>query len=169
MRPKLFVNLLALLVVLSTLGTATVLADSPAWTGASNAPAVDNQKHTLPASSSTWYRFDYAVQDDGTRPVVLLTAIGANRSGFGFEVWTATQLTNLANTWDDAQADPVHNQPIGRGSAATINCDTGKLDGSGECQANDLTWQGAFGVSGAYYVRALNYGNAPIDFTLTIR
>jgi hypothetical protein len=158
-----------LVVALFTLGAVTVWADSPADAGPSSAVPIDNQSHTLAANSVAWYRFDYQILDDGSRPVRVLTLVNATNSGLGFQVWTGSQLANLANNLDDARADTVHNQPIGAGTAASINCDTGKLDGAGECKSNDLTWTGAFGTSGTYYVRVANIANSPRGYTLTVK
>ncbi len=160
---------IVLALVVMNVAAMSVLADAPAGTGSVSASLVDNQKHSIPAKSSQWYRFDYWVKDDGKRPVTYLTLVDANNSGVGFEVWTAEQLANLASSYADAQADPMHNQPIGRGTAATINCDSGVLDGSGACRSSDLTWRGAFGISGTYYVRVTNDTTTPMSFTLIVR
>jgi hypothetical protein len=118
---------------------------------------LDNASHSLDANASALYRFDYALTDVGDRPITTITMENATNSGLGFEVWSADNLNDMAN-----------NAPIGRGTAATVDCTTGVLSASGACQSPHLTWSGAFGSGGAYFVRVTNNTNTPANYTLRI-
>jgi hypothetical protein len=113
-----------------------------------HAAAVDGQAHTIPASASLWYRFDYGA---GDRPVVTLTLVNGTNSGVGFKVYTTEQ----AATWWDTE-------PVGRGTASLEPCE------GGMCLSNDLTWAGTFNLSGSYYVEVVNDNIYPMSFTLTM-
>jgi len=123
------------------------------------AVALDAQQHALPANGATWYRFDYAINADDTRPTTTIRMINGTTSGVTFEIWSADRLNNLANKPADMPNNDPSIQPIGRGTPQTINCDTGELDGSGSCQSPDLIWSGTFGTSGTYYVHVINTAN----------
>lgn len=154
--------------VFVSLGTISVGAAAPNPGGVPTALHLDNLKRNIPANSAQWYHFDYQLHEKAQRPTVELTLVNGTWIG-GFEVWTADQLAQLATTYQEAKDDPVHNQPIGRGTARRINCDTYKLDNHGDCKADDLTWRGTFGASGSYYVLVTNTTNAPVDFALIMR
>ncbi len=133
----------------------TVTTDDP-----NKAAAMDGQRHTIAANSATWYRFDYAINNDtGERPVKTIALVNGNHSGATFEVWTADALNG--GWWN--------NTPIGRGTPYSMDCDTGERTGGGQCQSADLTWSGTFGTSGTYYVRVVNDNNAATDVVLTIQ
>ncbi|MGE5141087.1 MAG: hypothetical protein ACM3JD_16590 [Rudaea sp.] len=111
------------------------------------AAPIDAQQHNLAAGAATWYRFDYSVDlANNVHPIVTITLPNGAKNGLAFEVWTADAFPG--GWWN--------NDPVGRGSAAHIDCDTGNLIGSGACISPDLTWKGAFGASGTYYVRVIN-------------
>jgi len=86
---------LVLVCALFSLGAGAVWAGSPA-PSAAGAAVVDNASHSLAANSTAWYRFDYQVLDDASRPMRQITLANATNTGLGFEVWTAEQLANLA-------------------------------------------------------------------------
>ncbi len=132
---------------------AAVNMDDPA-----KATPIDAAQHTVPANSGVWYRFDYALNDDGSRPTKLITLVNGNRSGVSFQVWTP----DIISDWFD-------NKPIGVGTPLPLDCDSGQVSGSGGCQSSNLTWQGAFGESGTYYVRVVNNSNSPVQVALTIQ
>jgi hypothetical protein len=121
--------------------------------------ALDAQQHALPANGATWYRFDYAINADDTRPTTTIRMINGATSGVTFEIWSADRLNNLANKPADMPNNDPSIQPIGRGTAYNVNCDTGALDGSGSCKSPDLVWVGTFGTSGTYYVHVINTAN----------
>ncbi len=150
-----------------SLGSMTAAAQGP--TGTPQVAYLDNQSHTVAGNSSQLYRFDYAIKDDGTRPVTTIRLVNGTRSGVNFEIWTAEQLHAMAKTAADAAADKANNTPLGRGTAPNINCDTGVLQASGSCQAPDLTWVGAFGTSGTYFVRIVNGNGYESNYQLMIQ
>lgn len=121
--------------------------------------ALDGQQHTIAAHMSTWYKFDYTLKSDASRPTITIRMPNATSSGVGFNIWTADQLASRANNAADARLDNAHNDPIGMGTAQRMNCDTGAVNGSGACWTPDLLWTGAFGSNGTYYVEVVN-GNA---------
>lgn len=131
---------LTLLALSTVLGVTIAAADGPvASLYTSNIPYIDNQVHTLQPSGSMWFRFGYGLSDTGERTPTTISLLYGNKSGVNFEVWTA-----------DETADIVNNDPIGRGTTAMIQCDTGM------CASDNLTWAGIFGSGGTYYVRVVN-------------
>lgn len=106
------------------------------------------------ASGATWHRFDYTANYTNPK-MVDIRLVNGNVQGVGFEVWAPE---NLNRWWD--------NDPIGRGTAARIKCDSGVLDASGGCSSNDLTWRGAFGASGTYYVRVINPTDSDLQLVI---
>ena len=125
-------------------------ADDPA-----KAVALDNSPKSIPANSVQWYKFDYTLRDDGTRPIMMLTLPNVfDQNDAKFEVYAPEVLTN----WFD-------NHPTGTSTFQMIKCDTSE---SGFCATNRLTWIGSFGASGTYYVRVLNQTANPLNATLSI-
>ncbi len=133
---------------------ATINLDDPA-----KATVIDNASHSIPAGSAVWYSFSYNLNEDGTRPVQTITFANGTNSGVSFQVWSPDSLNG--GWWN--------NTPTGQGTAATVDCTTGEPSAQGQCQAPDLTWSGAFGAPGTYYVRVINGNTAPADVTLTIK
>ncbi len=133
---------------------ATANTDDP-----TKAAAIDASQHTLTGNGVTWYSFNYGLNDDGTRPVVTITMPNGNANGLSFQVWSA----------DAFQGGWFNNKPVGIGTAAATDCSTGEVAGGGGCASPDLTWQGAFGAPGTYYVRVINGNNAPANYTLSIQ
>jgi hypothetical protein len=139
---------------LLSLGVMTTAAQGPTAVA-----FLDNQPHTLQANSSALYRFDYAVDNtNGTRPITTIRLVNGTLGGLAFEVWTPDTVTDMAD-----------NNPVGRGTAASVDCTTGEVVGSGGCQSPDLTWSGAFGTSATYYVRVINDNNSSANYQLMIQ
>ncbi len=150
---RLFGAVVAVFVAVVTLRLSDVYAQGPI-----NAPFIDNQSHTLPATTSVLYQFTYNLNIDSTRPDSTITLVNGTNSGLGFQVWTPQTVTDM-----------VDNKPIGQGTAATVDCNTGAPLGSGGCQSPDLSWKGTFGASGTYYVLVTNTNTAPTGYLLTIQ
>lgn len=105
---------------------------------------LDGKSQVIPANGSFWYRFDYTA--DPAAPVVkTIRLLYGNKSGLRFELYSPEQI---ANKWYDLK-------PVGAGGVQMKACDTGW------CKGDDLVLTGAFGMSGAYYVRVIN--NAAVD------
>ncbi len=122
-----------------------------------HAPFIDNQPHTLEANSDTWFKFDYGTIDS-TRPLVMLSLVNGAASGMRFEVWAAK---DIGSWWE--------NQPVGKGTVAPVDCNTGLPAGGGACRSSDVTWSGAFGGAGTFYVRVINDHPAPQVFLLVVQ
>lgn len=120
------------------------------------AAAINGQSASIPADGATWYRFDYALNSDGTRPLVAIKMPNATNSGVSFQVWSPDTLSG--GWWN--------NKPIGIGTPQTVDCDTGEITAAGDCQSPDMTWSGTFGASGTYFVRVVNSNNATSNYTL---
>lgn len=118
------------------------------------AVAINGAERTIAANSAIWYQFEYAGTEAVARPPVTITLMNGNLSGVSFEVWGPEQL----NTWWE-------NKPIGRGTAAHVVC----LDGESGCLSDDLTWSGALGATGTYWVRVLDHNPYPTTAQLTIK
>jgi hypothetical protein len=120
------------------------------------AAAINGQQASIPAGGATWYRFDYALNSDGTRPLVAIKMPNATNSGVSFQVWSPDTLSG--GWWN--------NKPIGIGTPQTVDCNTGEITGAGGCESPDLTWSGTFGATGTYFVRVVNSNNATSNYTL---
>ena len=144
---------LVVLTAVLGLGAMTAAAQGPvASLTTINAPYIDNQSHTIPANSSVWYRFDYAINPDtGVRPITTITLVNGDVSGVTFDVWTAS-----------GAADTADNMPVGKANTYNVGTDSGVMTSS------NLDWVGAFGASGAYYVRVMNTNSSDTAAQLTI-
>jgi len=144
--------------LLLTIGVMSVSAAGPANPDPLTAPFIDNQAHNINANSFEWYRFDYSGTDATAHPAVTIRLVNGNNSNVNFEIWSSA---NLNDWWDK--------QPVGKGTALNVACDSGVVNGSGGCQTNDLVWSGAFGATGPYYVRIVNNNSTPVMAMLTIQ
>jgi hypothetical protein len=126
----------------------TTTTDDP-----NKAVALNGTQQTIPADSAMWFSFDYTVDtDSGVHPVKTITLVNGSASGLSFQVYSP----DLLNDW-------WQNTPIGVGTSQMIPSESGMV------QSPDLTWSGAFGGSGTYYVRVINNTNSPIPAVLTIQ
>ena len=141
-----------------TAPSASAAQPGPNMDDPAKAVALDGKQQSIPANSALWYRFDYAITDDGTHPTMTITLANGSQSRLAFEVWSP----EILNDWWD-------NTPIGRGTAAMVDCTTGEVSGMGTCQSSDLTWSGAFGATGTYYVRVINDTGNAIPAMLTVQ
>jgi hypothetical protein len=149
----------AVVLSIAILGWQWVAAQGPDGMDPLAIPHVDNLPHPLTANASAWYRFGYGNgADTGDRPTATVRLINGNHTGVGFEVWPPEIVNNTKD-----------NKPIGRGTPTIIDCDSGYASSSGQCQTKDLTWTGAFGASGNYFVRVINTNNFPVTFWLTVQ
>ncbi len=140
-------------------GVVSLAAQAPIVADWAAVPYVDDQVHAIPGNSNLVFRFDYALDYmNNTRPVVTVKLLNGYNSGVRFEVWTALGM-----------ADTAKGQPVGRGSAVNLDCETGEVKGSGLCISPDLNWAGAFGTAGPYYVNVVNTNKAPAQFQLWIQ
>ncbi len=152
MKTKIAFALTVALALTAMLGVLNVFADGPI-------AYLDNQSHTLAANASALYKFDYAVDPTSNSfPITTITLPNGTNSGLGFQVWTPDKVNDMAD-----------NTPVGVGSAQSVSCDTGEPAGGSACSSPDLTWSGAFGTSGTYYVFVTNNGSAPVSFKLNIQ
>jgi len=151
--------MLVLGLVTIQLGIPSVAAQGPDGIDPATIPYIDNQPHPLGAAASVWYRFGYGNSlDTGERPVATIRLVNGNHSGVVFEVWPPERVNNTSE-----------NKPVGHGTAMNMDCTTGVPSEQGQCQTTDLTWSGAFGASGTYFVRVINRNNNPVNFLLTIQ
>lgn len=138
--------------ILLTLGVLVASADGPV-------AYLDNASHTLAANASAMYRFDYALNNQtGEHPITTITLPNGTNGNLGFQVWTADTINDMAD-----------NHPVGIGTPQGIDCNTGVLNGSGGCLSPDLTWTGAFGSGGPYYVVVTNNGSTQASYQLKIQ
>lgn len=143
---------LVLLAVFLALNVEITLADGPvASVVPGNVPFIDNQIHTIQPNANALYRFNYSLSDSGKTQMTTITLLYGNKSGVGFEVWSAEAVTNVAD-----------NDPFGRGMPGMTPCDTGW------CATDDLVWTGALGATGPYYIRVVNNNSWGTTFMVTI-
>ncbi len=117
------------------------------------AVALNGASQTVPANSAMWFSFNYAVNTDtGARPVQTITLANGTASGLSFQVYSP----DLLNNW-------WQNAPIGSGTTEMVAGENGMAPSA------DLTWTGAFGGSGTYYVRVINNSANAIPAVLTIQ
>jgi len=156
------IALLLTMGVMSVAAAPTVPNNSPA-----GADAIDNLPHTVPVTTSLWYRFDYQsstrAQD---RTPIYLTLVNGNNTGVEMSVYTFEQVNDdLADLTENWRAE----EPVGRGTAQHWTCGSHIPKANGECVSNDLTWVGTFATSGTYFVRIRNTNPFPTNFTLTVQ
>ncbi len=138
---------------------------------------IDGLTHSLPAGAATWYRFDYGISDYTARPVVSIRLPNGVVTGVGFQVWAGE---NTKNWWEQ--------KPVGQGTQEIlVGCNVPPSDTAtptdneptpipeptqtptGKCPTNDLTWVGAFGAAGTYYVRVINNSGSLQNYVLIMQ
>lgn len=143
-------------VSLSPIAVTSVSASAqpaPATDDPSKAVALNGTQQTIPANSAMWFSFDYTINtDSGVHPVDTITLVNGSMSGLGFQIYSP-----------DILGDWWQNTPIGVGTSEMVASESGMV------QSPDLTWTGAFGGSGTYYVRVINNSSNPIPAVLTIQ
>jgi hypothetical protein len=133
-------------------GPATNVQPPATTDDPAKAVVLNGAQQTISANSAMWFRFDYGLNDDGTRPVKTITLANGNLNGLTFQVYAP----ELVSDWQD-------NHPTGVGAPIMVACD------SGLCASNDLVWQGAFGSTGTYFVRVINNSGQAVPAVLTIQ
>ncbi|HZQ10743.1 MAG TPA: hypothetical protein VFD70_29465 [Anaerolineae bacterium] len=128
-------------------------AQTPGSNDPRMAVGLDNQAHTIAASSPQWYTFNYA----GDNSLITVVLVNGLNSGFEFNVYTPEQI---ADDW-------FNDQPIGRGTAQACSAQAFE---NNTCppHANDLVWTGKFPTPGTYYIQLVNTTNQPKSATLTV-
>ncbi len=157
------------LAVLMSVGVMTATAGQPGDTDVTQVAYLDSATHSISPNSSQMFRFDYALKDDGSRPLVTITMPNGTYSGLDFKIQNADQLRAQAASAVDGPTSKLDNNITGRGSAASVNCDTGVLNGGGLCKTSDLVWTGTFGASGPYFVSVTNNSASQKSFQLKIQ
>ncbi len=114
---------------------------------------------SLAPHSAEWFQFDYAGAGIRPRQVVSLTLVSGNGGGIDVEIWSPDRM----------QGGWWNNKPIGRTTFQTVDCETGQISESGQCQSSDLVWQGAFGGNGIYYIRVYNHNDLPVTPHMILR
>ncbi len=139
---------------------------------------IDGQPRTIPGNAATWFKFEYGDGETRPRTVRMLRLVNGVVTSVRFEVWAQQ---NLDHWWEK--------KPVGRGTQEVlVNCfqtseeptpttEPGEptptpvptATPTGKCYTNDLTWAGAFGAPGTYYVRVVNDNSAPMYYVLTLQ
>ncbi len=169
--------------------TPTMVAVPTPYDDPYHAAPLDGQVHTLPGNSATWYQFDYGVPGDFQyHPQVGLRLIGAAGTGVGFQVWSPERLTEWwlgspvgRGTQEFAfacESQPVPtatpfptNQPTPTETPTSTPQPTATPGPEPICThtpTNDLTWFGAFGGPGTYYVRVVNTTTYVMNYQLVM-
>ncbi len=131
----------------------TVVAQGPVNNSPGTALYIDNQSHSIPASTSQWYKFNYG----GGGSLITVTLVGGANSGLRFNVYTAEQAADFTNA-----------KPVGRGTVLSINCNSGLPTPQGGCQGNDMVWIGKFRSGDTLFVQLINDNPQTSNFTLTV-
>ncbi len=147
----LFILALALTFTFLTNARADAIQSSPDTA----AYIVSGAPQTIPANTAQWYKFDYI----GDKSLITVIMPNAADSLIAFNVLTPEQ----AQSWWEK-----NNKPIGRGTAYSIDCNTGEEAYYGDCKSNDLKWKGQFNFPGTFYVQVVNYNTGTANFNLTI-
>ncbi len=135
---------------------------------------IDGQPKLLQAKSTAWHKFSYGITNSNARPLARLRLVNGVSTGVGFEVWSPQ---NIGEWWQS--------KPIGRGTPeVVVNCggpSSAAAAGEGtptptpepmspeHCASNDLTWSGAFGGPGLFYVRVVNENSWPVEYVLLLQ
>ncbi len=162
--------------------TPTVVALPTPYDDPYHAAWLDGQMHSLPGNSATWYKFDYGVPGNFQfRPPVGLRLVGAAGTGMEFEVWSADRLPEwwtrkpvgrgtLEVSYSCANETVLTATPAPTDQATATATPTATPTSTpapeptskpppADCThtpTNNLTWFGAFGGPGTYYVRVVN-------------
>ncbi len=157
--------------------TPTMMALPTPYDDPYHAAPLDGQLHALPGNSATWYKFDYGIAGNFQyRPRVGLRLVGAAGTGVGFEIWSPETLPewwlrhpvgrgSLEVTFNCAfQGGPTETPfPSDQSTPTSTPTSTPAPTGTPAPEAicthtptNNLTWFGAFGGPGTYYVRVVN-------------
>jgi len=123
-------------------------AQTPINTSPQTARYLDNQWQYIPARTTLWFLFDYS----GDRSIVELILIDGTPKKLQFNVWTPAQAAGRADSTN----------PVGRGAAPMVNCDTGK------CPSNHILWKGASSEGGTYFVEVINENPVSMPYMLAI-
>jgi hypothetical protein len=115
----------------------------------SQAVLLDGTPQTIPANSVMWFSFLYLTNYIKPPFVTIRLQYGAI-NGLQFEVYAPERL----GAWWTYP-------PNGHGTVETVACPTG------HCATDDLTWGGAFGATGTYYVRVINNNATDTTAVLT--
>ncbi|MCL4394095.1 MAG: hypothetical protein M1482_04695 [Chloroflexi bacterium] len=115
------------------------------------AVAIDGTPQTIPGNSARWFSFFYLTNYNKPPYVTIRLQYGA-KSGLQFEVYAPERL---GQWWSSP--------PNGHGTVDMAPCATGN------CATDDLTWGGAFGATGTYYVRVINPTPNDISSVLTLQ
>ena len=136
--------LLALALLLSLSAMAAAAQEPVANLYPSGALYIDNQVHNIPASTSLWYHFDYALSSSLKPQMTTLKLLYGDVSNVGFDIFEPQDM----NAYTQSGLKPI----IGKGMP----------------NGDDLVWTGALGATGTYYVRVTNYNTYATTFLLTI-
>ncbi len=154
MKQVRFLGLVAAMLALSfAASTFKAAAAGPTNTDPAHALAITTQSITIPANSALWFSFGYA----GDRSLIMISLANGSNGRLAFDLWTPEQAAALTDE-----------KPIGRGTVQNINCDSGVLQRSGDCQSDYLFWQGNFNAEGTYYVEAFNNQSSPVTTELMV-
>ncbi len=181
-RPTLTVTRTAARVQAVPPHTPTVAALPTPYDDPYHAVPIDGQLHSLPGNSATWYKFDYGVPGNFQfRPVVGFRLVGAAGTGMEFQVWSPDMLPEwwtkkpvgrgtLEVTYSCANETVFTATPVPTDQATPTTTPTAtptstpapsptSLPPPADCThtpTNNLTWSGAFGGPGTYYIRVVN-------------
>jgi hypothetical protein len=123
-------------------------AQTPINTTPANAVYLDNQWHYIPPRTSLWFLFDYA----GDRTIAEIILLDGNPKKLQFNVYSPAQISGHQDSTN----------PVGRGSAPQVNCDTGK------CLSNHILWKSASPEGGTYMIEVVNENPAGMPYLLAI-
>ncbi|MCL4394097.1 MAG: hypothetical protein M1482_04705, partial [Chloroflexi bacterium] len=124
---------------------------SPNMDDPAQAVTIDGAPATIPGDSARWFKFFY-LTDYNKPPFVTIRMLYGVMTGLEFEVYAPERL---GSWWDFP--------PNGHGTTEIVACPSGK------CATKDLTWGGAFGATGTYYVRVVNPNAADVTTTLSLQ
>jgi hypothetical protein len=114
------------------------------------ATMIDGTAQTIPGNSARWFSF-YYLADYNKPPYVTIRLQYGAKSGLQFEVYAPERLGDWWN-----------NVPNGHGTVFMGPCATGT------CATDDLSWGGAFGATGTYYVRVINPNPGDVSSVLSL-
>ncbi len=170
--------------------TPTIVALPTPMDDPYHATPIDGQLHSLPGNSATWHKFEYGIAGNFQfRPVVNLRLIGAAGTGMEFEVWSPDRLPEWwtkkpvgRGTADvtlicACQRGPTQTPfPEGTDTPTPTPTSTPEPTGTAAPEAicthtptGNLTWAGAFGGPGTFYVRVVNTTPNRMNYQLLLQ
>jgi hypothetical protein len=155
------VSALAMIAVLSLMGPAAALADTPTGSGPSDALAPTNTMQHLNVGQERWYAFHSDGADRQNKPSQVFIMMKAQPDGGArFNIWSTERMLARQVSSDPNKDAP----PVGEGTRVPFK------DGDDTLYRYNgaLVWGAGFMQPVTYYIQVQQTGSQPADYQLTV-